>query len=95
MLSLLSRCANSAFAPRPVYTALRIHAGIVIPVNQKSAIPAIPGRDFCLQFNECKVYYVGGQRGTGALNFLCIVFFMICILFLTCLVHTAKERLPS
>ena len=93
MLSLSSLCATTTPLP-PEYNALCIHAAVLIPVSSLCAIVAIPGRDFVYTLNECKVYYVGGQRGTGALNFLCIVFFMICILFLTCLVHTAKERLP-
>ena len=73
MLSLSSLCATTTPLP-PEYNALCIHAAALFPVSSLSAIPAIPGRDFFYNLNECKVYYVGGQRGTGALDFLCIVF---------------------
>ena len=62
MLSLLSLRATKTPLP-PVYLALRIHAGILIPVRRLSAIPAIPGRDFVYNLSKCEVYYVGGQRG--------------------------------
>ena len=93
MLSLLSRCANSAFAPRLIYTALRIHAGLEIPVTQKSAIPAIPGRDFVYNLMNVR-YIMWVDRGALGHLIFYVLFFHDLYTILN-MFSTYSKRTPS